>query len=90
IPRELIEAARLDGCGDWGVFVRVVLPLSRSICAVVVILTVNVMWSEFIWSLLLLAEADLYTVMVKIYKMTSSYGGFSIDEQMVALSVAII
>jgi len=54
VPRELLEAARMDGCGAWGVFRHVGLPLVRPALATVVIFNLLTMWNEFAFALTLL------------------------------------
>ena len=50
IPRELADAARIDGCSAWGEFRHVVLPLSRPALATVVILNMVAVWNEFVFA----------------------------------------
>jgi multiple sugar transport system permease protein len=64
IPRELIEAARLDGAGPFRVFTRIVLPLSGPLVAVLVLLTLLGSWNDFAWPLIALKDPDLYTLPV--------------------------
>lgn len=54
VPRELLEAARMDGCTAWGVFRHVGLPLVRPALATVVIFNLLTMWNEFAFALTLL------------------------------------
>ena len=56
IPRELEDAARMDGCGTWGVFWHVVLPLSRSALAAVAIFAFMAAWNDFYGPLILLSS----------------------------------
>jgi multiple sugar transport system permease protein len=89
IPKSLIEAARLDGCSDLGIFSRIVLPLSKPVMMVIVIFSLNATWGDFFWPYLVLKDTKMYTVMVKIFTMKGN-GGYSMDLQMVALTFAII
>ena len=90
IPQSLIEAARLDGCTNLGIFFRVMLPLSKPVLMVIAIFTINASWSDFFWPFLVLASrSELYTVMVKIFYMAGS-SGYSEDIQVVALIFTII
>jgi multiple sugar transport system permease protein len=90
IPHSYIEAARLDGASYFSIFTRIVLPMSKAVIAVVSILTVNAVWSEFIWAFLILKRQDLYTVMVRLYTLTKSYGNIPINVQMIAISFGIL
>jgi multiple sugar transport system permease protein/alpha-1,4-digalacturonate transport system permease protein len=62
IPDELIEAARLDGAGEFAIFFRIVLPLSKPIIAVLVIFTFMWRWNDFAWPLVALTDQDMFTV----------------------------
>ena len=90
IPQSLIEAARLDGCTNLGIFFRVMLPLSKPVLMVIAIFTINASWSDFFWPYLVLgSRSELYTVMVKIFYMAGS-SGYSDEIQVVALIFTII
>lgn len=67
LPKELMEAARLDGCGTLDVFTRVVMPLSKSIIMVVAIFAVTAAWSDFLLPYLTLNGSGKETVMVKLF-----------------------
>lgn len=62
IPDELIEAARLDGAGEFRIFLRIVLPLSRPIIAVLVIFTFMWRWNDFAWPLVVLTDHARFTL----------------------------
>lgn len=56
IPHDLFEAARIDGAGPFGVFWRIVLPLSAPVLAVVSLLSVVTAWKDFLWPLLVITN----------------------------------
>lgn len=89
IPMPLIEAARLDGCGNMRIFARIMLPLSKPIIAVAVIFTVNNVWSDFLLPYLVLNNKDTYTVMLAIYSVKNN-ANLSLDIQLMAVVFAII
>jgi raffinose/stachyose/melibiose transport system permease protein len=62
IPRELIDAARIDGCSELSAFMRVVLPISRAGLATVAILAFVGAWNEFFLALLFIHNPDLLTL----------------------------
>ena len=62
IPDELIEAARLDGASEMRIFLRIVLPLSKPIIAVLVIFTFMWRWNDFAWPLVVLTDQELFTL----------------------------
>lgn len=64
IPNELLDAARIDGCGEFGVFARIVLPLSLPGIATLVILTFMGTWNDFLWPRIVLNSEKLFTLPV--------------------------
>lgn len=64
VPTEMIEAARIDGAGEARIFWRIVLPLSRPIMAVQIILTFIGAWNSLLWPLLIAGDERLYTLSV--------------------------
>ena len=68
LPRDYIDAARIDGCGTFGVFTRIVLPLS-----------ITAAWSDFLMPFLLLSGTDKETIMVKLYSFQTSIKTNQID-----------
>jgi multiple sugar transport system permease protein len=68
IPREYFEAARIDGAGTLRVFTALVLPLSRPILGVVVLLSIISSWKDYLWPLLVLTNPDLQPISVALPK----------------------
>jgi multiple sugar transport system permease protein len=66
IPTEMIEAARIDGAGEWRIFFRIILPMSRPILAVQVVLTFIAGWNSFLWPLIIANDQRLYTLSVGV------------------------
>ncbi len=64
IPTEILEAARLDGAGEVRIFARIVLPMSKPILAVQIILTFIAGWNSFLWPLIIANDERLYTLSV--------------------------
>jgi alpha-1,4-digalacturonate transport system permease protein len=62
IPDELLEAARLDGAGEFSIFLHIVLPLSRPVIAVLVIFTFMWRWNDFAWPLVVLTDQSMFTL----------------------------
>jgi len=89
VPRELEEAARIDGCSAAGVFWFVCLPLARPALAVVLIFNFVTLWNEFIFSLTLLQTPDLFTIPLGMYEFSSQH---TIDVPLTcaALSIAVL
>jgi multiple sugar transport system permease protein len=66
LPREIFEAARIDGAGPFRLFVYVVLPMSRPILAVVSVFAVLASWKDFLWPLLVLTNPDKQPLSVRL------------------------
>lgn len=62
IPTELIDAARLDGATEYGIYFRIILPLSTAALAALAIFTFTFQWDNFLWPLIVLDNPDLYTL----------------------------
>jgi multiple sugar transport system permease protein len=66
LPREIFEAARIDGCGPYRLFVSIVLPMSRPILGVVSIFAVLASWKDFLWPLLVLTDPNKQPLSVRL------------------------
>lgn len=66
IPTEMLEAARIDGASEMRIFLQIVLPMSRPILAVQVVLTFIAGWNSFLWPLILANDERLYTLSVGV------------------------
>ncbi len=73
IPEELCEAARLDGCSEWGIFWRIVLPLSRPALATVALFQFVASWNDFNGPLLYLNDPGRFTLAYGLEQFVSSY-----------------
>ncbi|MFH9617844.1 carbohydrate ABC transporter permease [Streptomyces pratensis] len=74
IPRELEEAARLDGASEVRVFLSVVLPLSRPIVAAVSIFVFIGAWNNFMWPFIVTNDPDLMTLPVGLATVKDAFG----------------
>jgi alpha-1,4-digalacturonate transport system permease protein len=64
LPRDLIEAARMDRASEWKIYARIVIPLSLPALAVLAIFSVMWRWNEFLWPLVVLNKSEVYTLPV--------------------------
>lgn len=89
IPTEVIEAARIDGAGSVAIFLRIVLPLSKPLLAVLTLLSVMGQWNDFLWPLIVLRDPTLFTLPIGLQflkgQYTTDYGAMM---AMTLLSVA--
>lgn len=74
IPRELEDAARMDGCGSLGILRHVILPLSKPALATLAIFTFMWTWGDFMWPLFVTNSAELYTLPVLLQSFQGQYG----------------
>ncbi len=73
IPVELEDAARIDGCGSFGFFWRVLLPLARPALATVSVLAIVTTWNAFLLPLILLNGADQWTLPLGVMNFSTQY-----------------
>jgi multiple sugar transport system permease protein len=66
IPDAILEAARIDGAGELGIYARVVLPLLKPIIVTLAVLTFLGSWNDFMWPLIVLTDHDVQTLPVAL------------------------
>ena len=71
IPRDLIEAARMDGCGEFGIFFRIVLPLLKPALGTLGLITFIASWNNFIGPLIVMRSPDMYTLPLALRSLQS-------------------
>ena len=74
LPKELDEAARIDGCGHFNTFLRIILPLMVPAVATTAIFTFIWMWNDFLSSLIYLIDPSMYTVPLALRAFLDSTG----------------
>ena len=74
LPKELDEAARIDGCNHWQTFRHIALPLSRNALAVVVLLHFTYMWNDFLAPLVFIVDREKFTLMLGLQLYQSKAG----------------
>jgi multiple sugar transport system permease protein len=72
IPHDILEAAEIDGASRLTTLTRIVLPLSRSVLAVISIFSIIGMWKDFLWPLLVLPDPDRQTLSVALQRLSTS------------------
>ncbi|GAA0998579.1 carbohydrate ABC transporter permease [Subtercola frigoramans] len=77
IPKELDEAARLDGCGHIRIFLRIILPLSKPALATAAIFSFIYSWNDFFTPLIYLTNTNLYTVPLALRAFIDTTSGSS-------------
>jgi multiple sugar transport system permease protein len=71
IPKELIEAARMDGCGEFAIYWRIVLPLLKPALGTLGLITFIASWNNFIGPLIVMRSADNYTLPLALRSLQS-------------------
>lgn len=88
IPDELLEAARIDGAGEWRIFARIVLPLLKPIIATLAIFSFLAAWNDFMWPLIVLTGQEHYTLPIGLASLAREHAQDS--ELMMAGSVVTV
>jgi len=73
VPNELIDAARIDGASDWGIFWRIGLPLSRGALSVLAVLVFLGSWNDYLWPLIVLRTTEKFTYPVGLATLIGLY-----------------
>lgn len=73
IPREVEEAAIIDGCGEFAVFARIALPMMRPAMSTVVVLNALWIWNDYLLPLLMLTDPDKHTLIVSVSMFFGQY-----------------
>jgi alpha-glucoside transport system permease protein len=73
LPRDLIEAARVDGASSWKIFYRIVLPLSVPALASFGIFQFLWVWNDLLMALIFIQESDLLPMTIRISQLQSTY-----------------
>lgn len=75
LPEETAESARLDGAGDWTIFVRIVMPLAKPALATCALFQFLGSWNDFMGPLIYINDPSRYTLAYGLQQFYSSYGG---------------
>ncbi len=90
IPKDLDEAARIDGASYWQVYWRIILPLSAPALAVVAVFTFLWTWNDFFAPLLYLDDQEMFTVALALATFVRRVGNVPWNEMMAANLIAIV
>ena len=66
IPDSLLEAARIDGAGDFAVYWRIILPLAKPVLVTLALFTFMGTWNDFLWPLIVMTREEMYTLPVAL------------------------
>jgi len=88
IPVELIEAARIDGEGEFKIFIKIILPNCKPLIAILSIFTFMWRWNDFLWPLIITSSKDMYTVQLGL---ASFVGQFYVEwNSLMAISLLAV
>jgi ABC-type glycerol-3-phosphate transport system permease component len=94
IPNDLLDAGRIDGCNEFGVFTRIVLPLALPGVATLIILTFMGTWNDFLWPRIVTSSEAIYTLPVGLaqlqMKNTSNVAQIMAGTVLTALPMIIV
>jgi multiple sugar transport system permease protein len=77
MPRELEDAARIDGAGPWQVFSRIIIPLSQPVLAALAIFAFRSAWNDFLWPLIAVNKPEMFPLPVALALLRSAYSSES-------------
>jgi multiple sugar transport system permease protein len=75
IPDELSEAARIDGCSEVGIFLRIILPLSKPALAVVALFSFMAVWNDYLGPLIFLQRPEQFTLALGLANLQNQHNG---------------
>lgn len=90
VPDELLEAARLDGASAWGFFIDILVPLSKTMIAAILIIMFVVGWNQYLWPLIMTTKEENYTLVIgikQIYQVLSEGGELPQYQKAFALTI---
>jgi len=90
IPRELEDAGRIDGCGAWGIYRHLILPLSKPALATLTTFTFLGTWNEFLWPLLVVNSETMKTVPLGLRTFEGMYAATQWSKLMAASLLFIL
>lgn len=74
IPKDFLDAARVDGCSEYGIFIRIIFPLMKPAFAAMGIFVGMSSWNNFLWPLIVLNSKDKLTLTIGLQTLVTPYG----------------
>lgn len=74
IPKDFMDAGRIDGCSEYGIFFRIMMPLMAPAFGAMAILAALSSWNNFIWPLIVLRTNDMFTLPIGLSSLLTPYG----------------
>lgn len=94
VPGELVEAARLDGCGEFGIYWRIVMPLATPALGTLGLISFIASWNNFIMPLIVMRSPDMYTIPLALRSLQSptdtQWGALMVGSAIATLPLMVI
>lgn len=90
IPNDYLDAARIDGCNEFQVFWRMILPLSKPVLATVAILSFMGSWNDLFGPLLYLRDQSMYTLQLGLYSFKTQIPGQFVEQLWAATTLVTV
>lgn len=74
VPKEIVDAGRIDGCSEYGIFLRLIMPIMKPAFAAMGIYVGMMSWNNFIWPLLVLTDTKMFTLPIGLTSLMGPYG----------------
>jgi len=74
LPKEIVDAGRMDGCSEYGIFLRLILPLMKPAFAAMGIYVGMTVWNNFLWPMLILTDSKKFTLPIGLSSLLGPYG----------------
>lgn len=74
IPKEIIDSGRIDGCSEYGIFLRLIFPIMKPALAAMAIFIGMSSWNNYLWPLLVLKDTNKFTLPIGLSSLMSPYG----------------
>ena len=74
LPKELLDAGRVDGATEYGIFLRIIFPIMKPAIAAMAILNGMNSWNNFLWPLLVLRDSSKFTLSIGLNTLLTPYG----------------
>ncbi len=89
LPIDLLDAARIDGAGEWRIFFQIVLPLSKPVLATIGLFFVLRYWNDWFLALLFMNRADLYPLQYLLYVLMTNINVLASNPQTVGIPIPV-
>lgn len=90
IPNDFVDAARIDGASEFGIFFKIVLPLATPALAALAIFTFVQQWDNFLWPFVMLNDSELYTLPLALAQFRGRVGVVEIGSTSAAAMITVI